>query len=90
MNAPMKQESARQESIRFSRIFHAAGAKQPPAPARRASTTAASFIVRATRGPFGELTGVIERVATGQEERFVGCEAVGAVISEMLAGEDRA
>ena len=87
---PMKQASAPQESIRFSRSFHVPGAKQPPAPVRRASTTAAAFIVRATRGPFGELTGVIERVATRQKERFEGCEAVGAVISRMLAREDRA
>ena len=70
-------------------IFRTAGAKQPPEPAQGVPTTA-SFIVRVWRRPSGALAGVVERVATGHKERFEGCEAVGAVISLMLAKEDGA
>jgi hypothetical protein len=47
-----------------------------------------SFIVRVERGPTGDFTGVIERVATGAKEPFRGFEAIGALIARMVEAEN--
>jgi hypothetical protein len=61
------------------------GAKQPPI---EPTVKTASFIVRVTcEGDV--VTGIVERVATGQKERFEGCAAVGALIARMLEITDR-
>jgi hypothetical protein len=46
----------------------------------------ASFVVRVVLGRGGQISGVIERVATGAKEAFTGMEAVGRVITWMLQG----
>ena len=43
------------------------------------------FIVRAWRDGAGRLTGVVERVATGEKARFVGAEALAGTIDGMTA-----
>jgi hypothetical protein len=53
----------------------------------------ASFVVRAVQDGSGQVTGVVERVATGAKETFIGMEAIGRVIARMLqaaaaAGEE--
>jgi hypothetical protein len=47
----------------------------------------ASFVVRAVQDGRGQVTGVIERVATGAKEAFTGMEAIGRVIVQMLQRE---
>jgi hypothetical protein len=44
----------------------------------------ASFIVRVVRDRRGQVSGVIERVATGAKEAFKGSEAIGQTIGEMF------
>lgn len=46
----------------------------------------AIFIVRAVREA-GGLSGVVERVRTGQKARFEGERAIGQVIGQLLDGE---
>ncbi len=46
----------------------------------------ASFVVRAVQDEQGDLSGVVERVATGAKEAFAGLEAIGPVIVKMLHG----
>ena len=46
-----------------------------------------SFVVRAAQDARGEISGVVERVATGAKEAFTGAEAIGRVIAEMLRGD---
>ena len=46
----------------------------------------ASFVVRAVQDERGDVSGVIERVATGAKEAFTGMEAIGLVIVKMLHG----
>ena len=48
-----------------------------------------SFVVRATQDGRGQVSGVIERVATGAKEAFTGAEAIGRVIVQMLQGENQ-
>jgi hypothetical protein len=49
-----------------------------------------TFIVRIARDPTGRLHGTVERVRTGEKERFTGADAVGGVIEQMLGrDEDR-
>ena len=43
------------------------------------------FIVRAWRDAAGRLTGVVERVATGEKTRFVGAAALAGTIDEMTS-----
>jgi hypothetical protein len=45
-----------------------------------------SFVVRVVRDRRGEVSGIIERVATGAKETFTGMEAIGGVIVRMLQG----
>ena len=44
------------------------------------------FVVRLTRDAVGRITGVVERVKTGQKMRVEGVEAVARAIEEMIAG----
>jgi hypothetical protein len=44
----------------------------------------ASFVVRVVQDRRGQVSGVIERVATGAKEAFTGMEVVGRVIVRML------
>lgn len=46
-----------------------------------------SFVVRLTRSDGGQVTGVVERVRTGEKVRFEGVEGVCRVIARMI-GED--
>jgi hypothetical protein len=47
----------------------------------------ASFVVRTVQDPRGQVSGIIERVATGAKEAFTGMEAIGRVIVQMLQRE---
>jgi hypothetical protein len=47
----------------------------------------ASFVVRAVEDGRGQVSGVVERVATGAKEAFTGVEAIGRVIVGMLQRE---
>jgi hypothetical protein len=44
----------------------------------------ASFVIRAVQDGRGEVSGVIERVATGAKEPFTGTAGIGPVIARML------
>ena len=44
----------------------------------------ASFVIRVVQDRRGQISGVIERVATGAKEAFTGMEVIGAVIERML------
>jgi len=46
-----------------------------------------SFVVRAIQDSRGEVSGTVERVATGTEEAFTGMEALDRAILQMLQGE---
>ena len=46
----------------------------------------ASFVVRAVQDEQGDVSGIVERVATGAKEAFTGLEAIGPVIVKMLDG----
>jgi hypothetical protein len=48
------------------------------------STPVVTFMVRLTRGPDGRLRGTVERVRTGEKERFTGADGIGGVIERML------
>jgi len=43
-----------------------------------------TFIVRASRDPRGHLRGIVERVKTGEKQRFTGADRLGGVIEQML------
>lgn len=45
----------------------------------------ATFIVRTWQDATGRLTGVVERVATGEKARFEGVPAIAELIQRMLA-----
>jgi len=47
----------------------------------------ASFVVRVAQDGRGQVSGVVERVATGAKEAFTGVEAIGRVIVRMLQRE---
>jgi hypothetical protein len=42
------------------------------------------FMVRITRDGAGRLRGTVERVRTGEKERFTGADGIGGVIERML------
>lgn len=46
-----------------------------------------SFVIRVVENRRGEVSGVIERVATGAKEAFSGMEVIGQVIQRMLRRE---
>jgi hypothetical protein len=43
-----------------------------------------TFIVRITRDATGRLRGTVERVRTGEKERFTGADSIGVVVERML------
>jgi hypothetical protein len=43
-----------------------------------------TFIVRISRDPSGSLRGVVERVRTGEKERFAGGDGIARAIERML------
>ena len=68
--------------------------------AERMSSTVVTFIIRITRneagrvsgtrmarGAAGRVTGTVERVRTGEKERFTDTAGVGAVIERMLESD---
>ena len=48
---------------------------------------AVTFIVRASRDTRGRLHGIVERVKTGEKERFTGADGLGGLIEKMLVAE---
>lgn len=51
-------------------------------------THQAVFIVRLARDPTGRVTGVVERVRTGEKERVAAVEEIGSILAEMLGREE--
>lgn len=49
----------------------------------------AIFVVRLSRSDGGRLTGVVERVRTGEKVRFQELDALGSVIAGMLQRHER-
>jgi hypothetical protein len=49
-----------------------------------------TLIVRLARDAAGAITGVIERVRTGQKERFEGIDGLTAVVTRLAAQEPTA
>ncbi|MGH2625099.1 MAG: hypothetical protein ACRDHY_00430 [Anaerolineales bacterium] len=47
-----------------------------------------TFIVRLARDPNGHVTGVVERVRTGEKAPVAAVEDVGVIVAEMLAREE--
>jgi hypothetical protein len=43
-----------------------------------------TFIVRLTRDERGHLSGIVERVRTGEKEQFREVEALGVLIAQMV------
>jgi len=43
-----------------------------------------TFIVRIAHGTRGRLRGTVERVRTGEKQRFAGADGIGGVIERML------
>jgi hypothetical protein len=48
----------------------------------------AVFIVRLVRDPTGRVTGVVERVRTGEKERVAAVEEIGQILAAMLGREE--
>jgi hypothetical protein len=46
-----------------------------------------TFIVRLSRDETGRLTGIVERVRTGQKERFEGLAAIAPLIARMAEAD---
>ena len=46
-----------------------------------------TFVVRARVGDRGHVSGIVERVKTGEKHRFHGAEAIGPLIAEMVRQE---
>ena len=43
-----------------------------------------TFIVRVRPGEPGQVSGIVERLKTGEKHRFHGVEAIGPLIAEMV------
>jgi hypothetical protein len=52
---------------------------------REATRSAVTFIVRASRDAGGRLHGIVERVKTGEKERFDGAEGLVRSIERLVA-----
>lgn len=48
---------------------------------------AITFILRLSIDDSRRVTGIVERVKTGEKERFHGIEAISAVVARMVTGE---
>lgn len=46
-----------------------------------------TFIVRLARDEAGRVTGIVERVRTGQKERFEGLGAIAPLLARMFHSE---
>jgi hypothetical protein len=46
-----------------------------------------TFVLRLVRDEAGRLTGILERVRTGEKQRFEGLAAIAPLIARMLTGE---
>jgi hypothetical protein len=46
-----------------------------------------TFVVRLSRDEAGRLTGIVERVRTGEKERFEGLASVATVIARMVEAD---
>lgn len=46
----------------------------------------ASFVVRVVQDERGDVSGIVEQVASGAKEAFSGMEAIGLAIAKMLHG----
>jgi len=55
--------------------------------AGRTPSTVVTFIIRITRGAARRVSGTVERVRTGEKERFTDTAGVGAVIERMLESD---
>ena len=55
-----------------------------------ASPHATTFIVRISQIDADPVTGIVERVRTGQKERFYGLEGINQAIARMVERERRA
>jgi len=55
-----------------------------------ASPHATTFIVRISQIDADPLTGIVERVRTGQKERFYGLDGISQAIARMVEREQRA
>jgi hypothetical protein len=49
-----------------------------------------TFMIRITRDAAGRLRGTVERVRTGEKERFTGADGIGGVIERMLQTDQEA
>jgi hypothetical protein len=49
-----------------------------------AGSTPVAFVVRVVRDEAGRLAGVVERIRTGEKERFQDAAAIGPLITRML------
>jgi hypothetical protein len=49
-----------------------------------------TFLVRVTREPDGRVGGTVERVRTGEKERFTGIRGIGSAIVRMLEADQTA
>jgi hypothetical protein len=47
-----------------------------------------TFVLRVARDEAGRLTGIVERVRTGEKQRFEGLGAIAPLIAQMLRSED--
>jgi hypothetical protein len=56
-------------------------------PTAEAMPSSVTFIVRAARQPDGRLAGVVERVRSGEKQRFDDAVAIGRVIEQMVEDE---
>ena len=52
---------------------------------RDASRSTVTLLVRASRDGGGRLHGIVERVKTGEKERFSGAQGLGRLIERMVA-----
>jgi hypothetical protein len=43
-----------------------------------------TFVVRLSRDAAGQVTGIVERVRTGEKERFEGVAAIATLIARMV------
>jgi len=48
-----------------------------------------AFVVRVDPGEEDRVSGIVERVKTGEKHRFHGAEAIGPLIAEMVRHETR-
>ena len=53
-------------------------------PIAEAMPNSVTFVVRAVRQPDGRLAGVVERVRSGEKQRFDDAVAIGHLIERML------